>query len=164
MRNKLYTLTAILLVLASCSSSNKSASRELKKTLKQGEVKYAVESNRYLIKVNRIHPRRGKTMDMKPSNNYIIVDQGYARINLGYIGRSYSSRSISAINMSGQIIKQEITLKAKGGFVIDMKVKQNNDTFNVNMRISDDGYCTVDLNHPHLDYITYSGNITILNQ
>jgi hypothetical protein len=162
MKSQLYILSAVLLILVSCSSTRNSASREMRKVLKQGEVKYAVESNRYIIKVNRMRARRGMTVHMKPSFNFIIIDGGHARMSLGYVGRSFDTRGISAINMSGQIIKQEVILRNKGGFNVDMKIKQDNDVFRVRIRIGQDGYCNLDINHPRLDLASYNGTLMAL--
>lgn len=126
-------------------------------------VQKAIEAEQFIIKVNRVHPPRGRMIDMKPSNNFIVLRQNSARISLAYVGRSYTSiHGISAINMTGEVVSKEILNAQKGAFNIKMKVRQNADVFTLHIDISKDGYASIKLSHPQIDNIRYSGKLSLL--
>lgn len=163
MKKIIYISLAYLMIAVSCSSSGEmTASREERKAAKKEEVREAVETQRMLIKVNRLHPRRGGVIDMRPESNFIIIDSDRVRISLGYLGRSHSIRPVSAINMQGEINSRELGAWKKGGYDMELEVEQNGERFTVNMTISADGYVNLRLTNPRLDLARYSGRLELL--
>ena len=153
-----------ILLVTSCSSSRfNSANNELRNSIRKEEIKNAVESDRYIIKINRVMARRGPSIDLKPSNNYIIIDRDLARVNLAYVGRSHDTRGIMAINMTGKVIERKVRQRNNGGYEIKLKIKQNNDQFNVSISTGASGYSSVNINHLRLDSSRYLGNMTLIN-
>ncbi len=158
MKKLIYIALAYLLIAVSCSSSGEmTASREERKAAKKEEVREAVETQRMLIKVNRMHPRRGGAIQMRPEGNFIIIDGDRVRISVGYLGRSHSIRPVSAINMQGEIYSREIGAWKKGGYNMELELGQDSDRFTLNMTISADGYVNLRLTNPRIDLVRYSG-------
>ncbi|MGM0464629.1 MAG: DUF4251 domain-containing protein [Bacteroidota bacterium] len=163
MKKIIYISLAYLMIAVSCSSSGEmTASREERKAAKKEEVREAVETQRMLIKVNRMYPRRGGVIDMRPESNFIIIDSDRVRISLGYLGRSHSIMPVSAINMQGEINSRELGAWKKGGYDMELEVEQNGERFTVNMTISADGYVNLRLTNPRLDLARYSGRLELL--
>lgn len=163
MKRAIILLPIFILLAMSCSSSKHNrASKELKNSVKQQEIKQAVESDRYIIKVNRLYGRRGSSVDLVPTHNYIIIDQDLARINLAYTGRSFDIMGIAAINMTGRVIEKKVQQKHNGKYEIKLKVKQNNDLFTVNISVGTSGYCSVNVINPRIESIRYHGNMHMI--
>ena len=75
-------------------------------------------------------------MDMIPTSNFIIVNGEIASISLGYIGRSYSIRQISGINLNGHTLEYKMqNNESKGSYNIQMAVKAGSDKFDVYLTI-----------------------------
>lgn len=163
MKNIIYILLAITIITGSCATSGDVISaRKERAAIKQENVIKAVESQQMAIEVYRIHMRRGGTMQMNPEMNFVIIDKNRARISLGYIGRSFTSRPIAAINMQGEIYSRVIEKKDKGVYDIRYELGQENDKFTVNMTVSINGYVNLSITSPILDFVRYSGNLRIL--
>ncbi len=151
------------MISTSCSSSGEmGAAGDERKAAKKEEVNEAVETQRMLIRVNRMYARRGGTIEMRPESNFVIIDQARVRISLGYLGRSHSIRPVSAINMQGEIYSREIGEWKKGGYDMELELGQDGERFTVNMTISADGYVDLRLTNPRLDMVRYSGKLESL--
>jgi len=163
MKNIIYILFAVIVITGSCATSGDlAASRQERTAMKQENVIQAVESQQMIIKVNRLHARRGNTMEMNPEMNFIIIDRTRTRISLGYIGRSFTARPVAAINMQGQIYTREIDKKGKGLYNIKYELGQDNEKFTVNMTVSVNGYVNLSITNPRLDFVRYSGYLSML--
>jgi hypothetical protein len=165
---KIAVVLSVIFLFSACSStkelsSNKAENRKLKKLAEQSEVKKAVESRRYVIKVNRLYTMGGGVMDMVASSNFIIVNGEITSISLGYIGRSYFIRPISGINLNGHTLEYKMqTDESKGSYKIQMAVKAGSDKFDVYLNIGDSGYCSISLTNPHIQSVSYSGTLVPL--
>ncbi|MCD4769313.1 MAG: DUF4251 domain-containing protein [Bacteroidales bacterium] len=164
MKRVIILLSVYILLAMSCSSIRQArANNELRNNVKQQEIKNAVESDRYIVKVNRLFTRRGFTVDLVPTYNYIIIDKDLARITLAYTGRSFDIRGITGINMTGRVIEKKIDRKRNGMYKIKLKVKQNNDLFTVNISTGTSGYCSVNITHPRIESTRYHGSMYGIN-
>jgi hypothetical protein len=163
MKNIIYILLTIIIITGSCATSGDViSSREERTAIKQENVTRAVESQQMVIKVNRLHTRRGQIMEMNPEMNFIIINNNRTRISLGYMGRSFTARPVAAINMEGEIYSRVIDKKDKGVYDITYELGQDNEKFTVNMTISINGYVNFSITNPRLDYVRYSGNLSTL--
>jgi hypothetical protein len=163
MKNIIYILLATIVITGSCATSGDViSSREERTAIKQENVTRAVESQQMVIKVNRLHTRRGQIMEMNPEMNFIIINNNRTRISLGYMGRSFTARPVAAINMEGEIYSRVIDKKDKGVYDITYELGQDNEKFTVNMTISINGYVNFSITNPRLDYVRYSGNLSTL--
>ena len=101
-------------------------------------------------------------MEMNPEMNFIIIDRTRTRISLGYIGRSFTARPVAAINMQGEIYSREIDKKNKGVYDIRYELGQDNEKFIINMTVSINGYVNLSITNPRLDFVRYSGYLSML--
>lgn len=163
MKNIIYIALIFVLAGTGCSSGKEmSASREKRKALKKEEVREAVENQRMLIRVNRMHPRGGGVIDMRPESNFIIIDKDRVRISLGYLGRSHSIMPVAAINMQGKIYSREIGQWKNGGYDMELELGQDNENFSVSITVGAAGYVNLSLSNPRLDLVRYSGRLESL--
>jgi Domain of unknown function (DUF4251) len=164
-------LSMTLILISSCAGmkETKSARVELrneKKVAKQALVKGAIESGRYIIKLNRVYSSHGGFMDLRPRANYIIVDNKNAVISAAYIGRQFNFRPIAGISMHGQALNYELTKDvSKGNYDIKLEVNNGKNPFYVRLNVAKDGLCRASLTNNRIDILRYSGYIVpILNK
>lgn len=163
MKKLLFILT-ILLIAASCSvtkeaKSAKTALRNEKKLAEEVNVKKAVESGRYIIKLDRIY-LTGGMIDLIPRANYIIIDGKKAIISAAYFGRQYDIRPIAGINMRGVAMDYElISNESKGMYEIKMKVGNGSTSFDLYLSIGKNGSCNASLTSLKINHIRYRGYV-----
>jgi len=163
---KIFVIITTLIVMSSCATTNETKSpkiklREENKLAKQEVIKEAVESRRYIIKFDKIYFTRGGMVDLIPRTNYIIIDGRKAIISAAYLGRQYDIRPIAGISLQGETDNYElISNLSKGMYEIKMKVNNGSNSFDINLRISQNGYCSASLTNIKLDYVRYSGHIS----
>lgn len=161
---KLFIVIISLILLSSCSTTKeaKSVRDELhkeKNLIEQGQVKNAVETRRYIIKLNRLYFSYGGMTDLIPRANFIIIDGEKAIISTAYLGRQYDIKPIAGINMRGRADDYAQTNNfSKGSYEIKMKVNNGgSNAFDVYLNISKSGYCTVSVSSLKIDNIRYAG-------
>ena len=149
--------------MGSCSSyRDMASSREERNLMNQENVRMAIESQKMMVKVNRLHTRRGRIMDINPSTNFIIIDNNIARVSLAYMGRSFTTRPVAAINFTGEVYSSIVDTKRNGGYDIELEVGQENEKFTINLNISNNGYVSLNITNPRIDFVRYSGNLSPL--
>jgi hypothetical protein len=163
---KLSALLVSFIILSACSTSKEAGSsraeaRKEKKIINQGVVKNAIESRRYIVKLNRIYLRYGGMTELIPRANFIIIDGDRAIISTAYLGRQYDIKPIAGINMRGRAQDYALTDNlAKGSYQIKLKVDNGgNNSFDVYIDVSKDGYCTASVSSLKIDNIRYSGYV-----
>jgi hypothetical protein len=165
---KIAFLLSVVFVLSACTTSkeltgSKAENRKFKKLAEQALVKKAVESRKYVIKVNRLYTIGGGTFELVPRSNFVIINGEIASISLGYMGRSYSSRPISGINLNGHTLDYKMQSdETKGLYKVQMAVKAGADKFDVYITIGNEGYCTVSLNNSYIQSVSYYGTLVPL--
>lgn len=161
---KIALFLSVVFLISACSptkdmSSSRAETRKQKKLAEQAEVKKAVESRRYVIKVNRIFAR-GAMIEMIPSANFVIINGEIASVSLGYLGRSFGIHNITGINMNGRTTSYIMESNdAKGLYKIRMAVTYGSDKFDMYITIGTNGDCNISLNNPYIQTVTYSGNL-----
>jgi hypothetical protein len=162
---KLTFFIAIAVVIASCASSKettatKNETRQSKKLAAEELIKKAVESRRYIIKIDRLYMSRGGAVDLKPSSNFVIINGGIASVSLYYSGPSSFSRPISAINFNGRTITYEMKNdQGKGVYNINTRVNKGADNFDFYITIGTSGSCSLSVVNPHIQSVTYKGEV-----
>lgn len=158
--NRIYIIVAVALVtLFGCSTTDK-LSRSDRAVERRTEVAEAVQSGSYVIRMNHMTGKFGFRANLRPSHNFIVIrNNQIARISLGYMGRSYDIMQITGINLEGEITESSYDIKKNGMYKISMRVRENNDTFDLNINIGRDGYCDVGIIHPRIDYVSYRGEL-----
>ena len=162
---KLLIIITTLMVISSCVTTketrfSRSETRKEKKIANQDEVRKAVESKRYIIKLEKLYNTRGGITYLMPRSNYIIVDGERAIISAAYLGRQYDVRGIAALDMLGRAMNYELTSNlSKGMYEVKMKINNGNTSFDVYLSISKNGTCSASVSNIKIDYIRYSGYI-----
>lgn len=154
-----------LLVITSCATTKeaKLARAELrneKKLAEQEIVKKAVESKRFIIKLDRLYFSNGGRIDLMPRANYIIVDGNNAIISAAYLGRQNEIKPIAAINLIGKTKNYQLTsFVSKGRYDIKMEVDNGKNSFDVYLRINKNGTCNASFNTLRIDLVNYTGHL-----
>ena len=161
---KLIYILAGLAFVTSCATSkvgetSKKESGNLKNIAQQAEIKQAVDMRRFLIKFDRLYASHGGMIELIPRSNYILLDGDRVVISAAYVGRQFNYRPIKGIDMVGKAVSFEIKNNAtKGTYDIKMKVKNDKNTFDIFITITDSGYCDASLTSYRIDYVRYTGN------
>lgn len=159
------------MVMSSCTTSREAKSsraelRKEKKLTEQALVKSAVESKRYIIKLDRIYFSHGGIIDLIPRANFIIIDGEKAIISTAYMGRQYDVKPIAGINMHGLAVNYSVTNNtSKGSYEITMKVSnKGSDSFDLNLTITSKGYCNASIRSLKIDNVRYSGYLLPISE
>jgi hypothetical protein len=156
----LFILIIFAVLMPACSTSKEVASsRKEKKDTKELVVKNAVESRKYIIKLQRLYSAHGSYFDLVPTANYIIIDGDKAVISTAYFGRQFDVRPIGAINTRGQAENYELTSNQnKGKYEVSLKVDNgSSNTFKLNITINKSGTCYASVSSIKIDNVRYSG-------
>jgi len=162
MKKIVFLLLAVFLFSACSStkelSSNRAENRKFKKLAEQAEIKKAVESRRFIIKVNRLYSTGGGRWELVPTSNFVIINGEIASISLGYMGRSFGIRPITGINLNGRTLSYKMeSNETKGIYKIEMAVKAGSEKFDVFLSIGTNGDCSISLDNAYLQSVSYSG-------
>jgi len=163
MKKLMFILTGFV-ILTSCATtkvqeSSQNESGNLKSIFVQSEIKQAVELRRFIIKFDRLYISHGGTVDLVPKANYLILDGDKVIISAAYIGRQYSYRPIKGIDMIGKAVSFEMKNKtSRGIYEIRMKVKNDKNTFDVYLTVTNEGYCNTSFTSYKIDHVRYTGN------
>jgi len=161
---KIAILFSVIFIFSACSStkemsSSRAENRKLRKLADQEVIRRAVESRRYIIKVDRFYAAGGGYMDLVPRSNFLIVNGEIASISLGYAGRSFS-RPISGINLNARTSSYRMeNNETKGIYKIQMSVKYGSDKFDLYLTIGTGGRCDIIINNAYIQTVSYSGNL-----
>jgi hypothetical protein len=160
---KLLFFLAIFSILSACSATkdvqtSRAELRRDKKIAEQAIVKKAVESKRYIIKLDRMYLMHGGIVNLYPRVNYIIIDGNKAVISAAYFGRQFDIKPIAGISMFGRPTNYELTDNlSKGIYEVHSVITNENNSFDLYLTIGKGGNCTVSFNNMKLDYVTYKG-------
>jgi hypothetical protein len=164
MKKLVYLFSAVLL-FSSCSTTKDASyamakDRHKKKLANQETVKNAVESQRFIVKLDRMYLANSGIVQLVPGENYLIVYGEKGAINTAYLGRQYGFRPISAINMFGRTTDYKLTKYAdKGTFGVSMKICDDGTSFTVFLKISKSGICHVSISSMLTDNVRFSGSV-----
>jgi hypothetical protein len=160
-----------VVLISSCATTNetkssKLESRKVQTAREQGEITQAVESRRFLIKLDRLYFSHGGVVDLIPRSNYIIIDGNTAVIRAAYLGRQYAIRPIAGINIRGKAVDYQLTKDLpKGTYKIKMEVTNGpTRSFDLFLRISKNGSCSASVTSLNIDYLNYSGQLIPLKE
>jgi hypothetical protein len=162
---KLFIIITSIVVLSSCSTtkeakSSRNESRNDYNLAKQDIIKNAVESRRFIVKLDRLFLTYGGIVQLVPRTNYIIVDGEKGVISTAYFGRQFGIKPIAGINMFGKTSDYELTNNMeKGVYKIKLKVTDGGTSFNVYLDISKNGSCSASISSLLINNVNYSGNV-----
>jgi len=170
MKSTALLFTILVLITACSSTKNVSSSqtagnsrteiRKLKKQAEQAEIKKAIESRKYVIRVNRLYTVGGGSVEMIDRSNFLIVNGEITSISLGYMGRSSGIRPITGINLNAHTSSYHMEdNETKGGYNIQMSVKYGSDKFDVYLTVGRDGNSNITINNAYIQSVSYSGSL-----
>ena len=166
---KLVFMGLIPFLIAACSTTkevgiSRAERRQNAKAAELATVKKAVESRRYIIKMDRIYMPGGGWADLVPRRNYVIVDGELASISLGYVGGSFG-RPITGINLNGQATNYKLeSNEAKGVYNVNMEVKFKSSKFDLYISIGSSGRCNVSINNSYIQTVNYTGRLVPVSE
>jgi hypothetical protein len=165
MKNLVFALIAAILISSCTASKENSTTKADKKAADKEEVKRAVESRQYVIKMDKIYMQAGGATELVPNANFFIMNGEIASVSLAYIGKSYYMRPITGINFNGQTTRYEMQSDAeKGMYTINVEITKGADKFNFYLSIGTSGYCNISLNNPYIQSVSYRGKLVPLRQ
>jgi hypothetical protein len=156
---------AALIILSGCTSLAKTAStsresNEIQRKLSEAVVRQAIESQRFIVRLDRLYMRYGGFLDLRPRSNYIIVDGNTAVINAAYMGRQWDVRPIAGINTRGETVDYEVVRKdSRGVYDIKMRVGNGPATFDVYLTVGRNGKANASVNSVRIQNARYSGTV-----
>lgn len=167
MKKILHVLAAIIPItlLSSCASSREFVSGiDDRRNLDEEVLRKAVESRRFVIKLERFYSYGG-FIDLRPRANYIIVDGRKAVISAAYYGRQFDIRPIAGINMQGVASKYEITRRiSRDLYDIRLKVDNGSTSFDVFLTIGKNGTVNASVNSLRIQNARYRGYVVPLGE
>lgn len=160
----IFSVISSLFLLPSCSTSKELVSdREEVKGLSEDEIRNAIESRQFIIKLDRLYTYG--IVDLRPRSNYIIVDGKRAVISAAYLGRQYDFRPIAGIDMKGTASVYEVTNKvSKGKYNVKMRVENGAAAFDVYLTIDRNGNADASVNSLKISNARYRGYVVPLTK
>jgi hypothetical protein len=159
-------LTALTVTSFRLSSNPESADinrRNDKKLTQQEEIKEAIESRRFAVKLDRLYMFRYGYIDLLPDRNYIIINGNKAAINAAYIGRQRGFFPIAGIRFIGESSVYKLHKNnSKGNYRIVMEVTGENDIYHILLNISENGKCSTTITGNWIDNVKYSGEFVLI--
>jgi hypothetical protein len=159
---KIAVLLSAVFLFTACSSTKELSSaraenRKSKKLAEQAGIKKAIESRRYIIKVNRLYSR-GARYDLISTTNFVIINGEIASISLGYMGGSFGIHKITGINLNGHANNYKMeSNESRGVYKIQMSVTYGSDKFDVYLTVGKSGSCSISLNNAYIQTVDYTG-------
>ncbi|MGE5419826.1 MAG: DUF4251 domain-containing protein [Chloroflexota bacterium] len=160
----LAVLTSMVLITSCASSKETVSDSEEYRKIDNETLRRAIESRRFIIKLERMYTYGGM-LDLRPRSNYIIVDGARAVINAAYVGRQDDIRPIAGINMRGNATGYEITRRiSREMYDIKLRVENGGAAFDVYLTISGDGTANASVNSMRISNARYRGYVVPLSE
>lgn len=157
-------LTSVILMISCASSREIISDREENRKIDDETLRKAIESRRFIIKLERMYAYGGM-FDLRPRSNYIIVDGTRAVINAVYIGRQFDIRPIAGINMRGDATGYQITRRiSKEMYDIKLRVENDGAAFDVYLTINGNGIANASVNSMRISNARYRGYVVPLSE
>lgn len=165
------TVSLIFLLVLSVITGTTQAQSKNKKTNKAEETEQQfretsalVESNRFRIEINRVHPTGGFDVSRFNPQGTIHINDTVAKGQLPYFGRAYSlpDPTEGGIKFDGKMLDQSskiVQKKKRTSITYEFNVRTINDVYRFYIEIAPGGACTVNLNSNNRKSISYSGQI-----
>jgi Domain of unknown function (DUF4251) len=153
-------------LMASCASTKETKSTRAEKKAAEAEmVKRAVESRKYVIKMDKILVQGAGMVDLIPKANFFIMNGEIASVSLAYLGKTYFIRPITGINFNGQTTRYEMQSNGeKGIYNLHIEIETSGNKFDFYLNIGTSGSCDVSVTNPHIQSVSYRGTLVPLIQ
>ena len=158
MKTKLIITTGCLMIATFTFGQNKQPSKAEIKAMK---VENTVQSGRYEIYVNQVHPMGGAVRHLTSSYS-VRVSGDSAYVYLPYFGRAYSAPygGEGGINVTNVMDDYKLNKKKKN-YSIDFKAKGANDVYRFSIDMSTNGSASIRVTCNNRQAISYLGDLII---
>lgn len=124
-----------------------------------------VESKHFKVKINKVYPTGGFDVSRFNPEGHINISDSTAEGRLPFFGRAYSAPYGEGGGIEFDALMQDFTMKVntkkKNNKIIICRfsVRGKNDTFQIQLEITSNEACSVDINSNNRVHISYSGEI-----
>jgi hypothetical protein len=151
---------AIVMIAFTCFTSSAQNAKQDKKAEYAVAVKKMVEAKRYAIKVESALPSGGRKIHLSPG--YMLTVTGDTLISdLPYYGRAYSPAGAGegGYNFTSTSFVYSVTDRKKGGWDIEIKVKDRQENPRFTITIFENGNASMMATAMSRENISYSGYV-----
>ena len=142
----------VVLALMGCSTLTPAEKEAQRKATAQA-VEKALADRHYTIDVQMMYPQRGPAKNM--TSNYSLEVRGDTLVSyLPYIGRAYL---VPYGGGKGLMERYSVAKDAKGQTIVTFGVTNEEDTYEYQLGIFDNGSATIDVRSKQRDPISFSG-------
>lgn len=147
----------VVLALMGCSTLTPAEKEAQRKATAQA-VEKAMADRHYTIDVQMMYPQRGPAKNV--SGDYSLEVRGDTLVSyLPYIGRAYQVPygGGKGLNFVAVMERYSVTKDAKGQTIVTFGVTNEEDTYEYQLGIFDNGSATIDVRSKQRDPISFSG-------
>ena len=143
-----------------CFTSSAQDAKQEKKAEQAAGVKKMVEGKSYVIKVESAMPSGGRKIHLSPG--YMLTVSGDTlMIDLPYYGRAYSPAGAGegGYNFTSTSFEYSVTERKKGGWDIEIKVKDRQENPRFTLTIFENGTASLMVTAMTRENISYTGYV-----
>lgn len=151
---------AFVMIAFLCFTSTAQDAKQEKKTEHATRVKKMVEGKRYIIKVESAMPSGGRKIHLSPG--YTLTVSGDTLMSdLPYYGRAYSPAGAGegGYNFTSTSFEYSIADRKKGGWDIEIKIKDRQENPRFTLTIFDNGNVSLMVTGMSRENISYTGYV-----
>lgn len=163
MGKKMMQLVFLLLISTipvAAQTADRKAEKERKRVEKEKETAALVESKNFGFRASRAIPTGYKSVDLTTNPNYVKFTNDKIVSEMPFYGRAYSVPygGDSGLKFEG---KPEVFTveKKKKNYEIEVKVKDKNDYFTINLTVSFEGSSSMIISSNNRSSISYNGEV-----
>ena len=159
-RTKLFSILTLFLALVMFGSCASSEERAAQKADFARKVKVSLDQRVFKISVNRMIPMSGSSRSV--SYGYSVeVKNDSLFSNLPYFGKAYQVPygGGKGLTFNASISHYQESQKKNGARQIDIEVKNDEDTYNYQMTVYDNGSSSINVQGRQREGISYSGEV-----
>lgn len=157
MKKALFLLSALMLMLAACGTSNKVVDVQ-----RAEAIKALLESRQFVVMVGSMRPLTAPTISVSQGQKMIVRD-GMVTCYLPYVGTGqnvgYGASGYKALNFSSAILDYKVEYPKDDRARITFKVENGDDSYRFHVEVFMNGKTTIDVDPRGRDAISYSGVI-----
>ena len=157
MKKVLFLLSALMLMLAACGSSNKVVDVQ-----RAEAIKALLESRQFVVMVGSMRPLTAPTISVSQGQKMIVRD-GMVTCYLPYVGTGqnvgYGASGYKALNFSSAILDYKVEYPKDDRARVTFKVENGDDSYRFHVEVFMNGKTTIDVDPRGRDAISYSGVI-----
>lgn len=152
-------LTAVL-ALGSCAALRETPQERAAREAREAQmVLDNVQAGDFTIDIDRMYPLRG--MARSVTSHSVTVKDGVLHSALPFFGQAWRVPygGGHALNFTADILSYSVSSHPKGGYVVNLYVKTDEDEHVYQFRIFENGSTTLDVQSGNRDRISFSGQM-----